>query len=126
MIKKILFGFSLSIAALALGCTKAHEEKHAKDKESEAKKPETAKVERDKDAEIRANLALLSEHDRALAEEQKFCAVNTKSRLGSMDKPIKIELEGQPVFLCCSSCEKEAKADPKKTLEKVAELKAKK
>ena len=133
MMKKILFGFAISLAALSMGCNKAHEEKHAK--ESEAKKAEVAKAEKEEQdvakaekkehAEVKANLALLSEHDRVLAEAQKYCVINRKSLLGSMGKPEKIELEGQPVFLCCASCEKEAKADPKKTLERVAELKAK-
>jgi hypothetical protein len=76
------------------------------------------------EAEIRANLAKLSPEDRKLAEEQKFCAVNSDDRLGSMDAPIKVMVKGQPVFLCCGHCKKEALADPDKTLAKVKELKA--
>jgi hypothetical protein len=77
------------------------------------------------EAEIRANLAKLSPEDRKLAEEQKYCAVNTDNRLGSMDEPVKVMVKGQPVFLCCGHCEKKALADPDKTLAKVAELKGK-
>ncbi len=48
---------------------------------------------------IRAVLAQLDPADRKLAEEQKFCAVSPESRLGSMDKPVKITLKHQPVFV---------------------------
>jgi hypothetical protein len=124
MMRKFIFGCLVSGAAILIGCTKTPDAKNAK--APEAKKPEVAKADPEPSAEVKANLALLSDTDRALAEAQKYCAINRKSLLGSMGKPDKIELEGQPVFLCCSSCEKEAKADPKKTLERVAELKAKK
>ena len=42
-----------------------------------------------------------------------------------MGPPIKIELKGQPVYLCCKGCQKRAEADPDKTLATVAALKAK-
>src|SRR5262249_53284525 len=75
------------------------------------------------DRKVRAELAKLSAADRRLAESQKFCPVLRKSRLGSMGRPVKLLLDGQPVFLCCASCEEKAKADPKKTLGIVADLK---
>lgn len=73
---------------------------------------------------IQAVLAQLDPTDRELAEEQKFCAVSPESRLGSMDKPVKIMLKDKPVFLCCKGCEKSARKDPDKTLARVKELKA--
>jgi len=76
------------------------------------------------EAKIKANLAKLDPEDRKLAEEQKFCAVETEHRLGSMDKPVKVMVNGEPVFLCCDSCKKQALADPEKTLAKVKELRA--
>ena len=78
-----------------------------------------------KEAKIKANLAKLSPEDRALAESQRFCAVLQKSRLGSMGVPIKMVLQGRPVFLCCDGCEDDAKADPDSTLAAVEKLKAK-
>jgi hypothetical protein len=48
------------------------------------------------------------------------------NRLGSMDVPVKVMIEGQPVFLCCAGCEDKAKANPKQTLQKVEELKVRK
>jgi hypothetical protein len=77
------------------------------------------------EAEIRANLDKLSAEDRKLAEAQRWCAIQTKNRLGSMDAPVKIEVKGEPVFLCCESCRKKALADPDKTLATVKALKEK-
>ena len=74
------------------------------------------------EAKIQANLSKLSPADRKAAEEQKFCAVQTKNRLGAMGAPVKITIKGQPVFLCCDDCVAEAKANPDKTLASVAGL----
>ena len=76
----------------------------------------------DKEAKIKASLAQLDPADRKLAEEQKYCAVETENRLGSMGKPVKVTIKDQPVFLCCKGCEKKALADPDKTLARVEEL----
>lgn len=65
----------------------------------------------------------LSEEDRKEATAQKFCAVAGESLLGSMGPPVKVMIEGQPVFLCCDHCAETAQKDPKATLAKVAELK---
>lgn len=77
-------------------------------------------------AEIDAARAKLPADERKLVEAQEWCAVLTDNRLGEMGKPIKIDIKGEPVFLCCEGCIKRAKADPDATLAKVAELKAKK
>lgn len=74
-------------------------------------------------AESSAVLAKLSKEDRAAAEAQKYCAIQTKGLLGSMGAPIKLDLSGTPVFLCCKGCTGKAKANPKATLAKVEELK---
>ena len=75
--------------------------------------------------EVSAERAKLSPEDRALVEAQEWCAVSTDERLGSMGPPIKLDIKGQPVFVCCKGCKKKAEADPDKTLAKVAELKEK-
>jgi len=77
----------------------------------------------EKEAKVRAGLAKLSPEDRKLAEAQKYCPVQ-KTRLGSMGKPVKLMVEGKPVFLCCGGCEEEAKEDPARTLATVEKLKA--
>ena len=68
-------------------------------------------------------LAKLPMSERMAIEAQKYCAVANTSLLGSMGKPIKLEIEGKPVFLCCDGCSKKAKADPSGTLAKAEELK---
>jgi Cu(I)/Ag(I) efflux system membrane fusion protein len=75
------------------------------------------------DNQAKSGLAKLSAEDRRLAEAQKFCAVLPSNRLGAMGVPVKVMLEGQPVFLCCPGCEEKAKANPTQTLRKAEELK---
>lgn len=84
---------------------------------------EKAADKKDPEAKIKAALGKLSEADRKLAEAQRYCASETESRLGSMGAPLKIEIEGKPVFLCCEGCKDEALADPKATLASVEKLK---
>lgn len=75
--------------------------------------------------EIAAERAKLAPADRVLVEAQEWCVVSTDERLGEMGPPLKLDIKGQPVFVCCKGCKKKAEADPDKTLAKVAELKAK-
>lgn len=76
------------------------------------------------DPKVSATLAKLSPEDRQLAEAQKFCAVMNQNQLGSMGTPLKLEIKGERVFLCCAGCKTKALKNPDKTLAKVAELKA--
>ncbi len=71
-----------------------------------------------KEAEITKALAALSDEDRAAAEKQRDCPISGE-RLGSMDTPIKVTLNGEEVFLCCEGCKADAEADPDATLAKV-------
>ena len=96
---------------------KSNEVKAAESKP--AQKPVDAK-----DAKIAAAIAKLSEADRKLAEQQRFCAVlGESSRLGSMGVPVKVMIDGQPAFVCCAGCREDALKDPKATLSKVESLK---
>jgi hypothetical protein len=74
---------------------------------------------------VAAERAKLDPADRALVESQEWCVVSTDERLGSMGPPLKLDIKGQSVFVCCKGCKKKAEADPDKTLAKVEELKAK-
>ena len=74
-------------------------------------------------AEASAVLAKLPAKERAAAEAQKYCAIQSKNLLGSMGTPIKLDLKGKPVYLCCKGCTAKAQADPAATLAKVEELK---
>jgi multidrug efflux pump subunit AcrA (membrane-fusion protein) len=78
----------------------------------------------DPDAKIVAALDKLSPGDRKLAEQQRTCPVLASSRLGSMGPPVKLALEGETVFLCCSGCTAKAKADPAATVKRVKELRS--
>ncbi len=64
-------------------------------------------------------LKKLDEADRKLAEKQKFCPVSG-ALLGSMDKPVKVVVQGRTVFLCCPDCEDELRAHTDKYLKKLA------
>lgn len=77
----------------------------------------------DPDAKINAALAKLSPEDRKLAEAQRFCPVLTSNRLGGMGTPVKLRMQGQTVFLCCSGCTKKALANPDATLATVKKFK---
>jgi Cu(I)/Ag(I) efflux system membrane fusion protein len=79
----------------------------------------------DEDAKVTAALAKLNSEDRKRAETQRFCAVQTKNRLGSMGVPVKIMLQSRPVFLCCAGCLDNARAHAAATLATLEQLKAK-
>lgn len=76
------------------------------------------------ESDVTANLGKLAAEDRALAEAQRLCPV-TDEPLGSMGVPIKLDIKGQPVLICCKACQKKAERDPDATLAKLAELKNK-
>jgi hypothetical protein len=79
----------------------------------------------DPDAKLQASLAKLSAEDRALVQAQRFCPILSDNLLGSMGPPVKVMIEGQPVFLCCGGCKQKAVDNPQETLAKVAALKEK-
>jgi Cu(I)/Ag(I) efflux system membrane fusion protein len=66
-----------------------------------------------------ANLDQLPATERALAAAQKICPI-TGARLGSMGKPYKMDVQGQPLFLCCKGCVAQVNADPAAALKKLA------
>ena len=114
----------LLLAALALpGCAGRPTERHGAGDGADA--PAKAAGRADDEASVRANLEKLGPEDRKLAEGQGFCAVETKNPLGSMGVPYKIDVQGQPVFLCCDGCETRARAHADRTLARVKELKEK-
>ncbi|MHC4931418.1 MAG: hypothetical protein ACYTGV_04430 [Planctomycetota bacterium] len=68
--------------------------------------------------EIEKEMARLSPQDRALAEAQKDCPVSGEP-LGSMGAPIKVDVKGQAVFICCEGCRKKLLRDPDTYLAKL-------
>jgi hypothetical protein len=78
-------------------------------------------------AELQKNLdavSRLAPEDQQLAKLQGFCAVFTTSPLGSMGTPVKLELNGETVFLCCAGCKGKALRNPELALANVAKLKS--
>ena len=75
--------------------------------------------------EIAKERALLSAEDRKLVDAQEWCAISTEQRLGEMGAPIKLNIKGKPVFICCKGCTKKAEAMPDETLAQVEKLKEK-
>ena len=57
----------------------------------------------------------LSKSDQVAALQQKICPV-TEELLGSMGKPIKINVSGQSIFVCCQGCVKALRKNPNKYL----------
>jgi Cu(I)/Ag(I) efflux system membrane fusion protein len=60
----------------------------------------------------------LSAEDRLLAAKQKICPV-TGEPLDSMGGPVRVEVAGRVVFICCKGCEGALRKDPTKYLSKV-------
>jgi len=82
--------------------------------EAEAVAPEaTAPASPDGTADA---LASLSPGDRELVRRQGSCPV-TRKPLGSMGPPIRLEVDGRVVFLCCSGCEGKLRGDPARYLD---------
>jgi len=74
------------------------------------------------DPKIAEALSSLNKADRTLVESQKYCAIMTDKLLGSMGTPLKVEVNGEPVFLCCKGCKAKALRDADATLATVAKL----
>jgi hypothetical protein len=77
----------------------------------------------DKLRDVTEVLAKLSVEERTAIESQKYCVVADGNFLGAMGAPVKVEIEGKAVYLCCAGCKKKAQANPAETLAKVEELK---
>lgn len=69
-------------------------------------------------AEMIATLSGLSAEDRALVEKQSICPV-ADYVLGSMGLPLKVDVNGTPVFICCKGCREQLLAEPEKYLAKL-------
>jgi hypothetical protein len=68
--------------------------------------------------EVTAAMAELDEADRTAALAQKICPVSDEA-LGSMGKPLKVEVEGRTVFICCEGCRDPLLKEPAKYLAKL-------
>lgn len=71
--------------------------------------------------QIEVALSELSPIDRALAERQRMCVVS-ENRLGSMGTPLRVDVNGVPVFICCEACRNSLLEEPEKYLAKIADV----
>lgn len=74
-------------------------------------------------AMIANNLAKLSPDDRKLAEEQKICPV-TGEPLGSMGVPLKLDVDGRAVLVCCAGCTAAVRQNPQAIFKKLDAMKS--
>jgi hypothetical protein len=77
-------------------------------------KPTTKSV----NPKIAKALAGLTPEDRALAEKQGICPV-TEELLGLMGTPVKVDVNGRSVFVCCGGCKEDLLAKPNEYLAKL-------
>lgn len=56
--------------------------------------------------------------DQAAAAKQKICPVSGEP-LDAMGEPLKVDVNGRTVFICCESCRSKLLADPEKYLAKL-------
>ncbi len=73
--------------------------------------------------QIAAALSQLSAADQELAKKQIYCPV-AEQRLGSMGTPLKVDVNGQAVFICCDGCREMLLKDPESYFAKIEELKS--
>ena len=60
----------------------------------------------------------LSDADQKLARAQRICPVSDEP-LGDMGTPIKLDVKGKAVFICCAGCKKRILNNPDKYLAKL-------
>lgn len=123
---RIALAVMISTALGIVGCSSSSKPEtaaKAESKHSHEHKDTPTATSTTEDDEVKKAIGELDVADRALAMAQKFCPVTQESMLGSMGKPHKVMVDGQPVFLCCEACEEDALKDPKATLAIVAKLK---
>ena len=67
---------------------------------------------------MKAELAKLSKEDAAAAEKQHMCPVSGEM-LGTMGAPLKIDVNGQQVWICCGGCKEQLLENPDEYLAKL-------
>ncbi|MDA1052231.1 MAG: hypothetical protein O3C40_17375 [Planctomycetota bacterium] len=67
---------------------------------------------------MKLELAKLSPEDAASAEAQHVCPVGGEM-LGTMGAPVKIDVHGQTVWICCDGCKDTLLANPDEYLAKL-------
>lgn len=117
---------SMSIAVSTVGCGKSNTAgttQSAKQSETihngaASSTSDSTTEQGGENAEITKAMAELSLEDRTSAVKQKVCPVSGEA-LGKMGAPLKMEVKGQTVFLCCAGCKDKLLASPDEYLAKI-------
>jgi Cu(I)/Ag(I) efflux system membrane fusion protein len=114
-------GFTLVIGFLTIGCSSSSTEI------TDSKSPDVESAHSDHDhgeggadamAKMKAELAKLSPEDAASAEKQHICPVSGEM-LGTMGLPVKVDVNGNQIWICCEHCKESIQKDPEKYLAKL-------
>ncbi len=70
---------------------------------------------------IQESLSKLVPEDRKRVEQQRLCPISGEG-LGTRGLPLKLNIKGETVFICCPECREKAEGNPDETLKKVKEL----
>ena len=116
------FMFLLGVIALGcgfgmLGCNSASTSKNSAPTTVSAEQSDHPQDSAE-NANVLKGLAELSPEDRALAESQKVCPVSGEP-LGAMGAPVKLDVKGHPVFICCEGCKDKILSKPDEYLAKL-------
>ena len=68
-------------------------------------------------------VAALTKADQSGVARQKVCPV-MGTKLGAHGTPVKVLIDGRPVYLCCKRCLGKVQKDPELYLRKAAQLRA--
>ncbi len=79
---------------------------------------ETTSGETSAEDDIKAALAELSDEDAEAAKKQDVCVVSGE-KLGSMGTPLKVDVKGQQVWICCEGCKEPLTEKPDEFLAKL-------
>ncbi|MFO0913290.1 MAG: hypothetical protein U0795_10055 [Pirellulales bacterium] len=114
----ISLGILACLALATSGCSPSKPAPEKSGAASQSAQPPAAGAEQGAGSKIEQALAKLSPEDRQSAEAQKICPVSGEA-LGSMGAPVKFDVEGRTVWVCCAGCEQPVKDDPATYLAKI-------
>jgi hypothetical protein len=115
MNRTILFLSVFAVSFVLYGCSKGPDSKPQPPAEAASHADHADQSDMDK---MRAQLAKLSPEDAASAMKQHFCPVSDEM-LGVMGAPIKVDVDGQQVWICCEDCRQTLWDNPDEYLAKL-------
>jgi hypothetical protein len=119
IIAVLLFPFAMALVGCSGSAKQSKSNSSTAANENEQSNKVVAPAEANaNNAKITAALAELSAEDRALAIAQKVCPVSGEL-LGEMGAPVKVDVKGQSVFICCEGCQDELLSKPDEYLAKI-------